>query len=52
VRYLRIAIERDPAAFVPQAASDRDLDPLRNRADFQALMSDSVFPRDPFARLW
>ena len=50
VRYLRIAFERDPAAFVPQAASDRDLDPLRNRADFRSLMADPTFPLDPFAR--
>ena len=50
VRYLQIAIERDPAAFVPQAAFERDLDPLRNRADFRALMADPTFPRDPFAR--
>jgi hypothetical protein len=29
---------------------DNDLDPLRDRADFRALMLDRVFPADPFAR--
>jgi hypothetical protein len=28
---------------------DPDLDPLRDRADFQALVLDQVFPADPFA---
>jgi serine/threonine-protein kinase len=30
-------------------AMDRDLDPLRSRADFQILMMDLTFPDDPFA---
>jgi tetratricopeptide (TPR) repeat protein len=29
--------------------SDADLDPLRNRPDFRAMVLDRVFPRDPFA---
>jgi WD40 repeat protein len=29
---------------------DKDLDPLRSRADFKALMLDRGFPLDPFAR--
>lgn len=28
---------------------DKDLDPLRGRADFQALTLDRGFPLDPFA---
>jgi tetratricopeptide (TPR) repeat protein len=31
-------------------AQDRDLDPLRNRPDFQLLMMDVAFPAQPFAR--
>jgi serine/threonine-protein kinase len=31
-------------------AKDRDLDPLRERADFQALLMDQAFPDDPFRR--
>ena len=30
-------------------ASDSDLDPLRSRDDFRALMADLAFPADPFA---
>jgi hypothetical protein len=30
-------------------AFDQDLDPLRSRPDFQALMMDLIFPDDPFA---
>ena len=30
--------------------NDPDLDSLRSRPDFQALMMDVVFPSDPFAR--
>ena len=30
--------------------TDRDLDPLRSRRDFQDLMMDLEFPDDPFAR--
>jgi hypothetical protein len=29
---------------------DPDLDPLRTRPDFQALMMDLEFPSDPFAK--
>jgi hypothetical protein len=29
---------------------DPDLDPLRSRPDFQALMMDLAFPADPFQR--
>jgi WD40 repeat protein/tetratricopeptide (TPR) repeat protein len=50
VGYLRRAIEGDGAQFLPQVAADRDLDPLRGRADFRGLMADAAFPRDPFAR--
>jgi tetratricopeptide (TPR) repeat protein len=31
-------------------ATDPDLDPLRSRPDFQLLMIDLTFPRDPFAK--
>jgi serine/threonine-protein kinase len=31
-------------------AQDHDLDPLRSREDFRALLRDLVFPADPFAR--
>jgi len=34
----------------PLMDRDKDLDPLRGRADFQALILDRGFPRDPFAR--
>jgi tetratricopeptide (TPR) repeat protein len=34
----------------PLVASDRDLDPLRSRPDFQSLSMDMAFPADPFAR--
>ena len=30
-------------------AADRDLDPIRDRADFRAALLDRGFPRDPFA---
>jgi hypothetical protein len=29
---------------------DADLDPIRNRSDFQGLITDLAFPTDPFAR--
>jgi hypothetical protein len=29
---------------------DPDLDPLRVRPDFQALMADLAFPSDPFSK--
>jgi hypothetical protein len=29
---------------------DPDLDPLRMRPDFQALMADLAFPSDPFSK--
>ena len=35
---------------VKQFAQDRDLDPVRNRPDFQLLMMDVAFPVQPFAR--
>ena len=50
VGYLRRAIEGDLARILPQVAADRDLDPLRGRADFRDLMADAIFPRDPFAQ--
>ena len=50
VGYLRRAIEGDGAQILTQVAADRDLDPLRGRADFRGLMADAIFPRDPFAR--
>jgi tetratricopeptide (TPR) repeat protein len=40
---------RDPAHFV-LLKSDRDLDALRSRDDFQLLMMDLAMPADPFAR--
>jgi WD40 repeat protein/serine/threonine protein kinase/tetratricopeptide (TPR) repeat protein len=48
VRYLQKAISGDLAlaALIP---GDHDLDPIRERADFRALMADSALPRDPFA---
>ena len=49
VEYLRRAIEEDPAENRPSASEDRDLDPLRGRADFRDMMADALFPRDPFA---
>ncbi len=48
VGYLRRAIEGDPDRLLLQVSADRDLDPLRSRADFRALMADASFPRDPF----
>jgi tetratricopeptide (TPR) repeat protein len=33
-----------------QLEQDVDLDPIRSRADFQALLLDLAFPADPFAR--
>ena len=38
MRYLRKAIEGDPKGLVAQALADRDLDPLRGRADFRELI--------------
>jgi hypothetical protein len=48
VGYLRRAIEADPDRLLPQVPAERDLDPLRRRADFCDLMADASFPRDPF----
>jgi WD40 repeat protein/serine/threonine protein kinase len=48
VGYLRRAIQRDPDRIATLAAADRDLDPLRSRADFRGQMADALFPRDPF----
>ena len=47
---LRRAIEADPDRYRSLISEDRDLDPLRGRADFRDLMVDAGFPRDPFAR--
>jgi eukaryotic-like serine/threonine-protein kinase len=48
VEILRRALDAGPqVGFDPN--SDRDLDPLRARVDFRALMMDRGFPRDPFA---
>jgi WD40 repeat protein/tetratricopeptide (TPR) repeat protein len=47
VEYLQRAIERQ-ASFTATISEDRDLDPLRNRADFHDVMADAGFPRDPF----
>ncbi|QEH34977.1 Serine/threonine-protein kinase pkn5 [Aquisphaera giovannonii] len=49
VGYLRRAIEADRARIVAMMADDRDLDPLRGRADFRGLMADAAFPPAPFA---
>ena len=35
---------------IPMLRSDRDLDSLRSRPDFQMLLLDVAFPNDPFAR--
>jgi serine/threonine-protein kinase len=37
-------------ADVDQIRKDSDLDPIRNRADFQELLKDLVFPARPFAK--
>jgi hypothetical protein len=50
VEYLRRAVEADPLRMLPQVADDRDLDPLRNRADFHDMIADAAFPRDPFLK--
>ena len=50
VGYLRQAIEQEPDRFLPQVAAERDLDPLRGRADFRDLMAGVRFPRDPFVQ--
>lgn len=50
VEYLRRAIEGDQPGIRPLVGSNRDLDPLRTRADFQDMMTDAGFPRDPFAQ--
>jgi hypothetical protein len=34
----------------PRMSTDRDLNPLRARPDFQALMMDLTFPSDPFSK--
>jgi WD40 repeat protein len=49
VGYLRRAIENDQGELISLLASDRDLDPLRSRADFRDLLADASFPRHPFA---
>jgi tetratricopeptide (TPR) repeat protein len=49
VAYLRSVIEQDRLGAPTRIAEDRDLDPLRDRADFRGLMADTVFPRNPFA---
>jgi hypothetical protein len=33
-----------------ELATDTDLDPIRSRPDFQPILLDTGFPRDPFAR--
>ena len=50
VGYLRQAIEQEPDRFLPQVAAERDLDPLRGRADFRDLMAGVRFPGDPFVQ--
>jgi hypothetical protein len=50
VGYIRRSIEGDSARILPQVATDRDLDALRGRADFRALMADAGFPLDPFVQ--
>jgi serine/threonine protein kinase len=35
---------------VANMRKDTDLDPIRNRSDFQGMMTDLAFPTDPFAR--
>jgi tetratricopeptide (TPR) repeat protein len=49
VEYLRSAIEGNWSSYRALVSEDRDLDPLRGRADFRNLMADLGFPRDPFA---
>jgi hypothetical protein len=52
VRQLRVAHERDFFRIAWNCgllARDRRLDVLRNRDDFQALLTDIPFPSDPFA---
>ena len=44
VGYLRRAIEGDPDRLLPQVTADRDLDPIRSRADFRDLIADASFP--------
>ena len=41
---------QDASAAPPASKSDPDLNPLRARADFQALLLDVVFPADPFTQ--
>jgi hypothetical protein len=48
VGYLRRAIEADSDRLLPQVSADREIDPLRGRADFRDLMANASFPRDPF----
>jgi tetratricopeptide (TPR) repeat protein len=48
VDYLRKAIEENQARILPLISGDRDLDPLRDRADFRKMLADAGFPRDPF----
>jgi WD40 repeat protein len=45
---LRRVLEANPSLNV-DLNGDRDLDPLRTRADFRALLMNRAFPRDPFA---
>jgi serine/threonine-protein kinase len=48
MRALRLSLAAGYPAAVPR--DDPDLDPLRQRPDFQLLMMDGAFPADPFAR--
>jgi hypothetical protein len=48
---LRRALERGYRN-VNLIRKDPDLNPLRSRPDFQAMLLDLTFPADPFARLW
>jgi WD40 repeat protein/tetratricopeptide (TPR) repeat protein len=50
VGYLRRALEGDPDRILRLIPADRDLDPLRSRADFRSLMADAIFPADPFVQ--
>jgi hypothetical protein len=48
MKALRRALAASDKRF-PEMDRDKDLDPLRGRADFRALMLDRGFPLDPFA---
>jgi hypothetical protein len=49
VATLRRAVSADKR-YLSMIDRDRDLDPLRTRADFRALILDRDFPSDPFTR--